>query len=195
MTRQEPAPEVRSEHDEPGRRRARPGHAAPDRGPERAEPGREAGLGCGGSPPGELVPIDQVARELGLRASAIRYYEERGLVASAARRSGKRCYDRAAVRRLAVVRYWQESGLLSLDRIAALLAGPSAGPGWTGSVRAQIDELSARIDRMAEARELLRHILDHHPADAPDGCPHFESLIWQRPAGPGQGAISSTVGK
>src|ERR1700722_18584132 len=36
----------------------------------------------------DLVPIEEVARRLGLRASAIRYYEERGLVRPSARRAG-----------------------------------------------------------------------------------------------------------
>jgi DNA-binding transcriptional MerR regulator len=40
----------------------------------------------------ELVPIDEVARWLGIRASAIRYYEERGLVHPLSRQSGRRWY-------------------------------------------------------------------------------------------------------
>ena len=40
----------------------------------------------------ELLPIDEVARRLGLRASAIRYYEERGLVQPVSRHAGRRWY-------------------------------------------------------------------------------------------------------
>ena len=47
-----------------------------------------------------LVPIDEVARRLGLRASAIRYYEERGLVQPSSRHAGRRWYGPAEIRRL-----------------------------------------------------------------------------------------------
>lgn len=43
----------------------------------------------------ELVSIDEVARRLRLRASAIRYYEQRGLVQPASRRGGRRWYGAA----------------------------------------------------------------------------------------------------
>ena len=39
-----------------------------------------------------LLPIDEVARRLGIRASAIRYYEDRGLIGPASRHSGRRWY-------------------------------------------------------------------------------------------------------
>ena len=59
-----------------------------------------------------LVPIDEVARRLGLRASAIRYYQQRGLVQPTSQQAGKRWFSAEQVRRLAIIRFWQESGLI-----------------------------------------------------------------------------------
>lgn len=124
-----------------------------------------------------LVPIDEVARRLGLRASAIRYYEERGLVEPAARRAGRRWYGPAEIRRLAVVRYWQRSGLMSLDEIAAILAGP-AGAGWAHLVTQRIEALRRQQERIETTLHFLEHVVDHHGDCSPDGCPHYEALIW-----------------
>jgi MerR family transcriptional regulator, copper efflux regulator len=127
----------------------------------------------------ELVPIDEVARRLGLRASAIRYYEQRGLIEPVSRHSGRRWYGPAEIRRLAIVQYWQQSGLMSLDEIADILAGPSANRRWAQVVAARIEALQAQIERMQSARQFLEHILTFHPDSAPDGCAHYETMIWE----------------
>ena len=71
----------------------------------------------------ELVPINEVARRLGLRASAIRYYEDRGLLRPSARRAGRRWYSPTDIRRLAIIGHWQRVGRMSLDEIGEILAG------------------------------------------------------------------------
>src|ERR1700679_3524504 len=78
----------------------------------------------------DLVPIDEVARRLGLRASAIRYYEDRGLLRPSARRAGRRWYSPTDIRRLAIIGHWQRVGRMSLDEIGEILAGPAATRGW-----------------------------------------------------------------
>jgi MerR family copper efflux transcriptional regulator len=127
-----------------------------------------------------LVPIDAVARRLGLRASAIRYYEERGLLDPVSRHSGRRWYGPAEIRRLAIIRYWQESGLMSLDEIGEILAGPRATRRWRQVVEDRIDALRLQIEGMQAAREFLEHILTFHHHTPPDGCAHYEALIWER---------------
>jgi MerR family transcriptional regulator, copper efflux regulator len=126
----------------------------------------------------DLVPIDEVARRLRLRASAIRYYDERGLVAPVSRHAGRRWYGSAEIRRLAIIQYWQASGLMSLDEISEVLAGPAASRGWAETVQNRINALDAHIARMHGAREYLAHVLEHHHDSAPDGCQHFEARIW-----------------
>jgi MerR family copper efflux transcriptional regulator len=129
--------------------------------------------------PTELIPNDEVARRLGLRTSAIRYYEERGLVEPAARRSGRRWYRPADIRRLAVIQYWQHYGEMSLEEIGDILAGPAATRDWAQIVQERIEALRLQAERMNAAREHLEHVLSHHRDSPPDGCSHYETLIFQ----------------
>jgi MerR family transcriptional regulator, copper efflux regulator len=124
-----------------------------------------------------LVPIDEVARRFGIRSSAIRYYEERGLLAPVSRHSGRRWYGPSELRRLAIIGYWQRSALMSLDDIAIMLAGSGGAPRWADAVDRHIASLAYQIDRMTVARDFLEHVRAHHEK-APDGCPHFEANIW-----------------
>lgn len=138
----------------------------------------------------ELVPIDEVARRFGLRASTIRYYEERGLLDPVSRHSGRRWYGPPELRRLAIIRYWQESALLSLEDIGEMLAGPADSGRWRQMIDDQLRTLRDRIERMDAAKRFLEHVASHHDAP-PNGCPHYESLIWDRyraaPDTPSQG--------
>jgi MerR family transcriptional regulator, copper efflux regulator len=138
-----------------------------------------------------LMPIDEVARRLGLRASAIRYYEERGLIQAASRRSGRRWYTTGQLRRLAIIRHWQTSALMSLEEIGDILAGPMASRSWGQVIDDRIEALRDQIERMEAAREFLQHVRSHHADSSPDGCPHYEALIWGEAEGnitePGHG--------
>ena len=127
----------------------------------------------------ELLPIDAVARRLGIRASAIRYYEERGLVLPLSRHSGRRWYGPSEIRRLAIILFWQEYALMSLDEIGEILAGSGATRGWAEIVQSRIGVLGEQIERMEAARAFLIHIASKHDS-SPDGCPHFEDHIWER---------------
>jgi MerR family transcriptional regulator, copper efflux regulator len=127
----------------------------------------------------ELLPIDEVARRLGLRASAIRYYEERGLVRPLSRRSERRWYGPSEIRWLAIILFWQQYALMSLDEIGEILAGSGATREWAEIVQSRIDVLGEQIERMEAARAFLVHVASKHDA-SPDGCPHFEDHIWER---------------
>jgi MerR family transcriptional regulator, redox-sensitive transcriptional activator SoxR len=78
------------------------------------------------------VTIGELARRTGLRASAIRYYEEIGVLPEPLRVGGQRRYHDDALRRLAVVATAQRAGL-SLAEIRTLL---QAGPGDRAAVEA-----------------------------------------------------------
>ena len=127
----------------------------------------------------DLLPIDEVARSLGLRASAIRYYEERGLVRPASRQAGRRWYGPDEIRRLAIILYWQRYGLMSLEEIGDILAGPTATRGWAQIVQERIEALRVQAERMDAARAHLEHVLSHHrdQASPPDGCHHYEEAL------------------
>jgi MerR family redox-sensitive transcriptional activator SoxR len=103
----------------------------------------------------ELLTIGEVARRSGVAASALRYYEERGLIASERVGSGHRRYPRPVLRRVAFIVFAQRVGL-TLEEIARELAKL---PGDRAPNRRDWSRLSstwtARIDdRIAELQRL-----------------------------------------
>ena len=96
--------------------------------------------------------IGEVARRSGVASSALRFYEERGLITSQRAGSGHRRYPRAVLRRIAFVVFAQRIGL-TLEEIGAELAKlpPDRAPtsrdwsrlssGWTTRIDSRIAEL------------------------------------------------------
>ncbi|HEX6389772.1 MAG TPA: redox-sensitive transcriptional activator SoxR [Solirubrobacteraceae bacterium] len=103
----------------------------------------------------ELLTIGEVARRSGVASSALRFYEERGLIASERAGSGHRRYRRPVLRRIAFIVFAQRIGL-TLDEIAAELEKLPGGrtPGrrdWSRLSRtwtARIDERIAELERL-----------------------------------------------
>ena len=75
---------------------------------------------------GELLTIGEVARRSGVAASALRFYEQRGLITSERAGSGHRRFRRTELRRIAFIVFAQRIGL-SLDEIGVELARLPAG--------------------------------------------------------------------
>jgi MerR family redox-sensitive transcriptional activator SoxR len=104
----------------------------------------------------DLLTIGEVARRSGVAASALRFYEERGLIASVRAGSGHRRYPRPVLRRIAFIVFAQRVGL-TLDEIGEELAklDPNRVPS-----RADWSRLSeswvARIDNRIAELERLR---------------------------------------
>jgi len=104
-----------------------------------------------------LLSISETARRSGVAASALRYYEERGLI-SAAEREGAghhRRYPRPVLRRIAFIVFAQRVGL-TLDEIAAELAklpphGVPTRRDWSrlsATWSGRIDERIAELERL-----------------------------------------------
>jgi MerR family transcriptional regulator, redox-sensitive transcriptional activator SoxR len=103
----------------------------------------------------ELLTIGEVSRRSGVASSALRFYEQRGLIASVRAGSGHRRYPRAVLRRVAFVVFAQRIGL-TLDEIGGELAKL---PGDHAPTRRDWARLSgtwtARVDsRIAELERL-----------------------------------------
>ena len=108
----------------------------------------------------DLLPIAEVARRAGLRASALRYYEQAGLIEAIREPGQQRRYRRNVLRRLAFVRAAQNVGL-SLDEIKAALATLPAGRTPTRADWARLSSSwKARLDEQIAALEALRDGLD-----------------------------------
>jgi MerR family transcriptional regulator, redox-sensitive transcriptional activator SoxR len=100
------------------------------------------------------LPIGEVARRAGVAASAIRYYERRGLIPPAARRGGKRIYGADVLDRLVLIGLAKAAGF-RIAEIGALVRGVGRrtppGPRWRSLAARKAGELAARraqIERM-----------------------------------------------
>jgi DNA-binding transcriptional MerR regulator len=65
--------------------------------------------------PGGLLTIGELARRTGVTASALRYYEELGLLPGPARISGRRRYPESAAMIVGAILLYSEAGSLSLS--------------------------------------------------------------------------------
>jgi DNA-binding transcriptional MerR regulator len=127
-----------------------------------------------------LVSIGQAARTLGMNASALRYYEDRGLIQSATRHGGKRMYGPEQLRRLVLVQIMQQLGV-PLDAAQAILDENSTA--WRAHLTEQIQHLDDLIARASLAREFLSRARDCRADHPVAQCPKLGGIIDRRLAG------------
>jgi len=104
------------------------------------------------------LSIGEVARRAGVRPSAIRFYERRGLLPEPERAGGRRRYTDAAVDRLGIIGVAKRAGL-SLAEIGVLLDSADRGAPVHEAVRTlaerKLPEVEAQIERAEEGRAWL----------------------------------------
>jgi MerR family transcriptional regulator, redox-sensitive transcriptional activator SoxR len=109
----------------------------------------------------DATSISAVARQFGMRPSAIRYYESIGLLPRIARRQGQRTYDDRALRRLSIIAVARSAGL-SLEDIRMLFFGFDARTSTSQRWRELSDRKHAQLEDMkqqiARTQELLRRL-------------------------------------
>ena len=105
----------------------------------------------------DILTIADVARRSGVAASALRFYEQKGLIRSERTGSGHRRFPRAVLRRVAFIVFAQKVGL-SLDEISAELAKLPSNKvperaDWarlSSRWNARVDEQIAQLQRLKE---------------------------------------------
>jgi MerR family transcriptional regulator, redox-sensitive transcriptional activator SoxR len=132
--------------------------------------------------------IGQVAERAGLRKSAIRYYEEIGLLPEPERVSGQRVYGPSVLRRLALIDVSQRAGL-SLDEIRELLDAGSEpiAPHMQALAARKLPEVEALIERAEAMRDWLK-TAQGCGCESVDECALFDT----EPTG-GKAAVELTV--
>jgi len=106
-----------------------------------------------------LLTIGQVSHRSGVASSALRFYEERGLIRSERAGSGHRRYPQAVLRRIAFIVFAQRIGL-TLDEIGTELAklpaeGVPSGRDWSRLSRTWTARIEARIAELERLRRGL----------------------------------------
>jgi MerR family transcriptional regulator, redox-sensitive transcriptional activator SoxR len=141
----------------------------------------------------ETLTIGEVAQRSGVPHTALRFYEERGLIASERTAGNQRKYRRAVLRRLAFIRTAQRVGL-SLEEIRDALENlphrrtPTKSD-WARLSQSWRSELDARIDALHRLRDRLTacigcgclslktcylHNVDDHLAALGPGAPRLK---------------------
>jgi len=122
------------------------------------------------------LTIGKLAAAGGVNASAVRYYERRGLMPEPERVSGQRRYDQVALARLRTIRAAQHAGL-SLDEVALLLAGADDGESAEALrhlAERKLPDIEALIERTQTIKRWLELAADCRCASL-DVCGLFAS--------------------
>jgi MerR family transcriptional regulator, redox-sensitive transcriptional activator SoxR len=138
-----------------------------------------------GSEAASLLTIGTVAAMTGRSTSAIRYYEQIGLLPEPVRIGGRRRYDTATVRTLAVIDTGQRAGL-TLGEIQVLLAATPGDPVAAERLREVASRKLPEVVALIERSELVRGWLELAArCECPDldQCPLFDDSAL--PAGAG----------
>jgi DNA-binding transcriptional MerR regulator len=130
------------------------------------------------------VDITEVAQHSGLTASTLRFYEQKGLIASIGRRGLHRVFDPKVLERLALIALGRSAGF-SLDEISLMFA-PDGRPRIDRQVlAAKAEEVDRTIRKLTEMRDGLRHAAACR-APSHIECPTFRRIL--------RVAASSTIG-
>src|SRR5215469_6487221 len=130
-----------------------------------------------------LLTISQVAGQIGLQPSAIRYYEQIGLLPPAQRMSGQRRYDPTVLYRLAIVQRARRLGF-TLPEIRQLFFGfhdsTRASERWRTLSRRKLAELDDLMDGLKAVRALLKKLMTKCRCDTMDEC--GKGMLYESPS-------------
>jgi DNA-binding transcriptional MerR regulator len=123
----------------------------------------------------KLPDIAEVSRRSGIPASALRFYEEKRLIASVGRHGLRRLFDTTVFERLALIALGQASGF-TLDEIGQMFSAEGRVTIDRQMLSAKADELDRTMRRLAAMRDGLRHAA---VCRAPSHleCPTFRRLL------------------
>ena len=121
------------------------------------------------------MDIAAVAKQSGVAASTLRFYEEKGLIASVGRQGLRRVFNPSVLERLALISLGRSAGF-SLDEIARMFAADGRPRIDRRVLAAKAKDLDATIRRLIAMRNGLRHAAAC-PAPSHMQCPTFRRLL------------------
>ena len=121
------------------------------------------------------MDIAEVAKRSGVPASALRFYEAKGLIASVGRRGLRRVFATGVLQRLALIALGRSAGF-SLDEIARMFASDGRPQIDRRALVAKAEELDRSIRKLCAMRDGLRHAAVC-PAPSHMECPTFRRLL------------------
>lgn len=123
----------------------------------------------------KTLDISEVAKQTGLPASTLRYYEEKKLIQSVGRRGLRRLFDYTSLEQLDFIALGRRAGF-NLEEIAAMFTRKGHYQVDRTQLLAKADELEARIKQLTAVRDGLVHAAN---CSAPSHreCPTFQRLL------------------
>lgn len=121
------------------------------------------------------MDIAEVAKRSGFAASTLRFYEQKGLIASVGRRGLRRVFAAGVLERLALIALGRSAGF-SLDEIAHMFAPDGRPQIDRRALVAKADDLDRTIRKLSAMRDGLRHAAVC-PAPSHLECPTFRRLL------------------
>lgn len=121
------------------------------------------------------MDITEVAKQAGVPASTLRFYEEKGLIASTGRHGLKRTFEPRVLERLALIALGRAAGF-TLDEIGGMFAADGRPHIDRQALFAKATELDATIVKLTAMRDGLRHAAVC-PAPSHLECPKFRRLM------------------
>ncbi|HEX6266896.1 MAG TPA: helix-turn-helix domain-containing protein, partial [Burkholderiales bacterium] len=120
-----------------------------------------------------MSPLDitEVAQRSGVAASTLRFYEQKGLIASTGRRGLRRVFAPGVLERLALIALGRAAGF-SLEEIALMFAPDGQVRIDRQMLTAKAEELERTIGKLSRMRDGLRHAAAC-PAPSHMECPNF----------------------
>ena len=107
----------------------------------------------------DYLTVGEVASRSGVAVSAIHFYESKGLIRSVRNAGNQRRFERAELRRIAIIRVAQKAGISLADIKRAFATLPSRGAiaarDWARLSKSWKDDLDARIARLTALRDQL----------------------------------------
>lgn len=127
------------------------------------------------------MDIAEVARRSGVPASTLRFYEQKGLIASTGRQGLRRRFGAGVLDQLALIALGQAAGF-SLDEVRGMFSSEGRASIDRRALSAKADELDATIKRLKAMSHGLRHAAVC-PAPSHAECPSFQRLLKAAAAG------------
>jgi DNA-binding transcriptional MerR regulator len=121
------------------------------------------------------MDIAEVAQRSGIPASTLRFYEEKGLIASSGRRGLRRLFAANVLERLALISLGSAAGF-SLDEIARMFGADGRPRIDRELLAAKAKDLDGTIRKLSAMRDGLRHAAVC-PAPSHLECPTFRRLL------------------
>jgi DNA-binding transcriptional MerR regulator len=123
----------------------------------------------------KFLDIGDVSAKSGLKPSALRYYEEAGLISSVSRHGLRRQFPPEVLLQLKLIAMGKSAGF-SLEKIAGMFGRNGMPDLPRAGLHQKADEIDRQIRELTALRDTLRHVAEC-PAPSHMECPTFKRLM------------------